>query len=205
MSKLSTTTWPARHKQTFQQLAEYVDKFGMKSPTVLEVGPGASSALLKNLLAEGEGENLSFIANRLRAGLRNIDSLLRHIPFVGLHSFEPGELMDVLPSQAKLVVADINPRVVKAIAKQYPQVDARVHNFAQSPLDVQVDVIVCLCVLVRAAEPKVIFKNLYESLKQGGLFVIDNRSRTNFGSPSEPLVKLAAQIWRKPQMKDAGV
>ncbi len=197
MSKLSTTTWPKRHRQTFNQLADFMNQYNIKSPTVLEVGPGATSSLLKNLLASGEGEDLSFWANRLRAFLRNVDSLIRHIPFVDLHSFEPGELLDVLPADARLIVSDINPRVIKAIAKQYPQADARVIDFADSPMKEPVDIIVCLCVIVRTSAPKTIFKNLYDSLKPGGLFVIDNRSITNFSDSFCVMERLAPQIWRK--------
>ena len=162
MPKLSTTTWPKRHENTFQQLAQCLEHLNLtENPiTVLEVGPGATSSLLKNFLAPGEGQNLSFWANRFRAALRDIDSLIRHIPFVGLHSFEPNELLKALPKKARLIVTDINPKVINAIKKQYPKLDAQVKDFAQAPFETQVDVIVCLCVLVRTSKPEIIFDNL---------------------------------------------
>ncbi len=198
MAKLSTTTWPRRHENTFKQLAECIERFGIERPTILEVGPGATSNVFRNILAGGEGENLSFFANRFRAFLRNIDSLIRHIPFVGLHSFEPGELLGAVPKDSRVIVTDINPKVIKAISKQYPQVDAQVKDFSVSPLEEPVDIIVCLCVLVRAQNPAIIFRNLYNSLKKGGIFVIDNRSKTKFSDDrTEGMERLYPQIWRK--------
>ncbi|MFA5864156.1 MAG: class I SAM-dependent methyltransferase [Phycisphaerae bacterium] len=194
---VSTTTWPDRHEGTFRELGNCLNRFGISSPTVLEVGPGATTTLLRNQLASGEGQNLSWLANHYRAVLRNLDGLLRRIPNMPLCSYEPGELQEFLPAGAKLIVTDISPAVIAAIQKQYPRVEANVFDFSINAYPVPVDVIVCLCVLVRAQEPKKIWVNLYRSLKAGGLLVMDNRSCTTFGDPDLPLKKMSSQIWQK--------
>ena len=193
-----TTTWPQRHRETFGELAVWLKALKLESPTVLEVGPGAATRLLSRHIRAGEGQDLSWWANRLRAGLRNLDGLLRRLPWTALYSYEPMELRDVLPSGSKLIVADISTRVIEAIRKQSPDVEARVFDFSARAFDRPVDVVVCLCVLVRAAEGNKMFSNLYHSLKPGGLFVIDNRSRSNFGTGDLPLERLSSQVWRKP-------
>jgi len=195
--QLSTTTWPQRHVTTFAELTHWIKKLGMDAPTVLEVGPGAVSAILAGHLAAGEGSDLSWPANRWRAVLRNLDSIFRRLPGTALHSYEPGELLQVLPQGSTLTVVDISERVIDAIRKQYPQVQTCLFDFSTGRFDRTVDVIVCLCVLVRAAEGREIFSNLYNSLRPGGLLVIDNRSCTKFVSAGTPLEKLASQIWRK--------
>ncbi len=196
--QVCATTWPQRHTGTFTEFGRRLGEFGFSSPTVLEVGPGAVTRLLYNQLRPGEGEKLSWWSNRYRAFLRNLDGLLRRLPNLELKSYEPGELQRVLPAGSKHIVADISSAVVDAIKVQYPHVEAKVLDFSTGPLPDPVDAIVCLCVLVRAKEPQQIFKNLYHSLKSGGLLVMDNRSCSQFGGPEFPLEKLAGQIWRKP-------
>jgi len=195
--RLYTTTWPERHAETFAELATWLETLDIIRPRVLHVGPGAVSACLRNRLAAGEGHRLSWPANRWRAVLRNIDSIIRHIPAMPLHSYEPGELQKALPQGSKLIVADINRRVIDAVSSQYPNLETRVLDFATEIFTPQVDVIVCLCVLVRTDAAKHLFANLYSSLKPAGLMVMDNRSVTNFSSHDTPLDKLAGQIWRK--------
>jgi SAM-dependent methyltransferase len=114
-------------------------------------------------------------------------------------SYEPGELGKVLPAGARHIVSDISSAVVEAVGRQYPAVEACVYDFAEHPYPVPADAIVCLCVLVRAREPRKIFRNLYQSLKPGGLLVMDNRSCTHFGGPEFPLERLSGQVWRKPR------
>jgi hypothetical protein len=196
--QVCATTWPQRHRGTFTEFGQWLAKGNLSAPTILEVGPGAVTTLLYNQLRPGEGSKLSWWANRYRAFLRNLDGLLRRLPNLELKSYEPGELQTVLPAGAKHIVADISSAVVEAIHNQYPAVEACVYDFAENTYPIPVDGIVCLCVLVRAREPKKIFKNIYLSLKPGGLLVMDNRSCTSFGGPEFPLEKLAGQIWRKP-------
>ncbi len=196
--QVNATTWPRRHEGTFGDLGQWLEKLGMASPAVLEIGPGAVTTILRDRLRPGEGEKLSWLANRYRAFLRNLDGLLRRIPGVTLCSYEPGELAAVLPTGSKHFVCDISSAVIEAIAVQYPGVKACVYDFSAGPFGESVDVIVCLCVLVRAREPKAIYANLYRSLKPGGLLVMDNRSCTSFGTPEMPVEKLAPQVWRKP-------
>lgn len=174
--------------------------FGMSCPTVLEVGPGAVTTWLRDWLRPGEGRELSWAQNRYRALLRNLDGLLRRLPGAPLCSYEPGELRDYLPAGAKRIVADISPAVIEAVGRQYPDVTARVFDFAAAAYPEPVDVIVCLCVLVRARAPERIFANLYRSLKDGGLLVMDHRSCTTFNPSGLPLKKLAGQVWRKPKV-----
>lgn len=198
-SRLGTTTWPERHSATFAALGHCLARLDISTPTVLNVGSGAVSAFLSHRIAPGEGDQLSWLANRWRAGLRNLDSVLRQVPSIRLHSYEPGELLDVLPKDAKLIVTDINPRVVDAITAQYPRIDARIFDFSANPFDQLVDVVVCLCVLVRANNAAEIFANLYNSLRPGGLIVMDNRSLTSFSASYEtPVEELTDHIWRKP-------
>jgi len=196
--QVSTTTWPQRHKGTFGELRQWLDQLQMASPKVLEVGPGAVTCLLRDQLQPGEGQNLSWVANRYRAFLRNLDGLLRRLPGMPLCSYEPGELATYLPAGSTHIVSDISPSVIEAIGRQYSQVQAKVIDFSTNQYPEPVDVIVCLCVLVRAREPKPIFANLYRSLRAGGVLVMDNRSCTSFGGPEFPVEKLAPQIWRKP-------
>jgi SAM-dependent methyltransferase len=174
-----------------------VKELDLKSPRVLEIGPGAVSKLLVNKIAPGEGDQLSRVGNRYRALLRNLDGLVRRLPNMELRSYEPGELLSFLPADTQLTVADISERVIEAIQNQYPQACARVMDLTQEVLDPPADVIVCLCVLTRAREPGPMFANLYRSLRPGGLLVMDNRSCSSFGDPAMPLEKLAAHIWRK--------
>jgi len=196
--KLQTTTWPLRHQVTFGDLSLQLKKCGIDKPRVVEVGPGAVTQFLSKYLEAGDGDDLSWWANRVRAVLRNVDGLLRRIPNISLCSYEPGELLRALPDGSELTVADISWPVIEAIRRQYPQIDAEVIDFSTQTVTPPVDVIVCLCVLVRAEYPKKIFANLYRSLSPGGLLVMDNRSCTNFGAEECPLTKLAAQVWRKP-------
>jgi SAM-dependent methyltransferase len=195
---VNTTTWPERHNGTFGELAGRLEAAGNLAPTVLEVGPGAVTRFLRDRLRPGEGAELSWLANRYRAFLRNLDGLLRRIPAISLCSYEPGELREALPAGAKLIVTDISPAVIEAIRRQYVDVETTVFDFAARPYGAPVDVIVCLCVLVRTAAPQAIFSNLYHSLKNGGLLVMDHRSCTTFNAAGLPLEELTPQIWRKP-------
>lgn len=196
-AKFSTTTWPQRHENTFSELAEILRKSGIDSPRILEIGPGAVSRILSRSLACGEGENLSTLGNRWRALLRNIDSILRRLPGVKLSSYEPGELIHAIPKNAEIFVADISPNVISAISEQYPNVQAQVFDFAKNKFDPPLDVVVCLCVLVRAPEPEKMFTNIYHSLKHNGILVMDNRSCSNFNTCNLPLKKLTNQTWQK--------
>ena len=194
---VSTTTWPDRHGATFGELRNYLRQNNISTPLVLEVGPGATTQVLRDYLAAGEGKDLSWFKNRYRSFLRNVDGALRRIPSMPLCSYEPGELETYLPEGSRQIVTDISPSVIQAIEKQYPRIEARVFDFSLAPYETQVDIIVCLCVLVRAQEPEKIFSNLYSSLKSGGLMVMDSRSRTSFASPHHTLEKITSQIWRK--------
>jgi len=194
---LSTTTWPQRHCVTFRRLRHWLEELHVDRPVVLEVGPGAVSRVLSSFLAGGEGESLSWLANRTRAALRNADSLLRRIPVMPLRSYEPAELLQFLPPGSELIVADISRRVIEAVRRQYPQLESRVLDLHSRPFSRPVDVIVCLCVLVRTAQPRRILCNLYQSLKPGGLLVMDNRSCTQFRAPAMQLEQLDSQIWLK--------
>jgi SAM-dependent methyltransferase len=195
--KVCSTTWPGRHDGTFTELRNQLDRAGILSPVVLEVGPGAASKMLAGMLAAGEGEKLSWLGNRWRAVLRNVDGLIRRIPNCPLHSYEPGELLSFLPAGAKLTVADISEPVIRAIEKQYPQVSARVIDFTSENITPPVDVVVCFCVLTRARQPREIFANLYQSIKPGGFLVMDSRSRKNFSSAEHVLEEITGHIWRK--------
>ena len=196
-AKFSTTTWPQRHDNTFSVLAEILRESKPDSPVILEIGPGAVSRMLSRSLACGEGENLPWIENRWRAILRNIDGILRRLPGIKLSSYESGELIRALPECEKIFVADISPNVISAIQEQYPGVEANVFDFARAKFDPPVDVVVCLCVLVRASEPEKMFANIYHSLKPNGILVMDNRSCSRFNTGELPLKKLTNQIWRK--------
>lgn len=196
--QVQTTSWPKRHSGTFSELADWITRLDVRSPTVLEVGPGAMTGFLGRRLRAGEGRDLSWCANRWRATLRNMDSILRRIPWISLHSYEPGELLEILPAGSQLIVTDISHRVIETIRRQYPQAEAEVFDFAAGQFSRAVDVVVCLCVLVRAERGKEMFANLYRSLRPGGLMVMDNRSCTNFGADDMRLEKVAGQIWRKP-------
>jgi SAM-dependent methyltransferase len=196
--EVSTTTWPERHKETFAELGTYLAKLNAPALTVLEVGPGAVTRLLKDSLPAGVGKDLSWFHNRRRAILRNVDGLLRRMTSLPLCSYEPGELRQMLPPVSRLIVTDISEPVVNAIKAQYSDVDARVFDFAAGSFSPPVDAIVCLCVLVRAKQPVRVFANLYRSLKSGGILVMDQRSCRSFGSPAMPLEEITAQIWRKP-------
>lgn len=198
VKRVKTTTWPERHAETFSQLADRLRRLGVDRPVVLEVGPGAVSWFLHKRLAEGEGERLSPMANRYRAVLRNVDSLIRRIPGVSLYSYEPGELLRVLGEEVQLIVTDISERVIDAVGRQYPQLTARVFDFSAGPYDRPVDVVVCLCVLVRAADPRGMFANLYRSLRPGAVLVMDVRSVTQFRPDEMILENLGGQLWRKP-------
>jgi SAM-dependent methyltransferase len=196
--EVSTTTWPERHKETFAEFGSYLAKLNAPALTVLEVGPGAVTKLLKDRLPPGVGRDLPWFDNRCRAILRNVDGLLRRMTCLPLWSYEPGELVEALPPGSRLIVTDISERVVNAIKEQYGDVDARVFDFAAGSFSPPVDAVVCLCVLVRAKHPVRVFANLYQSLKPGGTLVMDQRSRRSFGSSEMPLEEITAQIWRKP-------
>lgn len=196
---LQTTTWPSRHEDTFTRFVHKLCEQRINKPTVLEVGPGAATKLLAPYYpVPYKGEPLPWLASRWRFLIRKMDSVLRKIPGVELCSFEPGELQRLLPASVKHHVADISPRVIAAIQKQYPGVSACVHDFARSPYPKRLDAIICICVLIRANEPKKIFEHLYTSLKPGGLLVMDNRSRRSFGGSEYPLESLSNQLFRKP-------
>ncbi len=197
--KICSTTWPGRHDGTFAELRKLLDEKGVTAPVVLEVGPGAASKYLAGMLASGDGEKLSPLANRWRAVLRKVDGLIRRIPNCPLHSYEPGELLKFLPAGAKLTVADISEPVIRAIEKQYPQVCARVIDFTCEKMDAPVDVVVCFCVLTRAMRPREIFENLYQSIRPGGVLVMDARSRKSFSSAEHVLEEMTGHIWRKPE------
>jgi SAM-dependent methyltransferase len=199
MAKFSTTTWPKRHTATFLELSRWLNQSALTdSPKVLEIGPGAVSCWLKDRLSAGEGHELSWLANRYRAFLRNLDGIIRRLPYVDLTSYEPAELLSVLPKKISLYVADISPNVIAAIKKQYPNVHASVFDFTKQSFSPRMDAIVCLCVLVRAEKPEVMFEKIYDSLKPGGILVMDNRSCSNFNRKKLPLKPLTSQLWQKP-------
>ncbi|NLX04793.1 MAG: hypothetical protein GXY33_06590 [Phycisphaerae bacterium] len=195
--RVKTTTWPQRHEGTFAALGEHLRRLGVAGPRVLEVGPGATSRWLASRLAPGEGERLSAAGNRWRAFLRNLDSLVRRLPGAELQSYEPGELWSVLPEGSSLIVTDISRRVVEAVGRQYPHVEARVLDLSREALSPPADAVVCLCVLVRAESPRPIFENLCRSLRTGGLLAIDQRSVRQFAPSDFPFEQLGPQIWRK--------
>lgn len=196
--KVQSTTWPLRHEETFTSFSSHLSQIGSQ-PAVLEVGPGAATKFLSPYYpAAGIGEKLSWFEGRKRFILRKLDSVLRRIPGIELCSFEPGELRRFMPESVRHFVADISAEVIGAISKQYPQVKATVYDFSQGPFSEKVDAIVCLCVLVRAKDAKILYANLYKSLNPGGLLVMDNRSVRSFGAPEFPLEPLANQVFRKP-------
>jgi SAM-dependent methyltransferase len=195
---VKTTTWPLRHTDTFTRLSQCLSAKGLSQPVVLEVGPGAATKILSPYYpAEHEGRTLSWLERRFRTFLRKVDSVIRRIPNIELCSFEPGELRKFLPHDVRQIVADISAEVITAIKKQYSNVEATVFDFSAKPFKEQTDAIVCLCVLVRAREPKKIFKHLYDSLKPGGILVMDNRSVNSFAGPECTLKPLSFQIWQK--------
>jgi hypothetical protein len=197
--QVRTTTWPSRHDDTFTRFIHCLCESGINTLTILEVGPGAATKLLAPYYpAPNKGEKLPWLATRWRLLIRRFDSLLRRIPGIELCSFEPGELQCLLPAYVNHHVADISLEVIAAIQKQYPEVNARVHDFSRTPYPESLDAIVCLCVLVRAKKPKKLFEHLYKSLKPGGLLVMDNRSVRSFGGPEYPLESLSNQLFRKP-------
>ena len=197
--QVKTTTWPSRHDDTLTRFVECLCSMNVNNLTVLEVGPGAATKLLAPYYpAQNKGEKLPWLATRWRLLIRRFDSLLRRIPGIELCSFEPGELQRLLPASVNHHVADISREVIAAIQKQYPEVNARVHDFSCDPYPKRLDAIICLCVLVRAKKPKRLFKHLYKSLKPGGLLVMDNRSVKSFGGPEYPLESLSNQLFRKP-------
>ncbi|MFI4957461.1 MAG: class I SAM-dependent methyltransferase [Gammaproteobacteria bacterium] len=195
---VKTTTWPLRHTDTFTRLSGYLSERGLNTPVVLEVGPGAATKILSPYYpSEHDGRTLSWVERRWRTFLRKIDSIIRRIPNIELYSFEPGELRGFLPKDVRQIVADISAEVITAIQKQYPNVEATVFDFSTKPFKEQTDAIVCLCVLVRTREPKKIFKHLYDTLKPGGILVMDNRSVNAFAGPECTLKPLSFQIWQK--------
>lgn len=195
---VKTTTWPLRHTDTFTRLSHCLTEKGLESPIVLEVGPGAATKILSSYYpAEYEGKTLTWVERRWRTALRKVDSVIRRIPNIELCSFEPGELRGFLPKDVRQIVADISAEVIFAIKKQYSNVEATVYDFSAKPFKEQTDAIVCLCVLVRAREPKKIFQHLYDSLKPGGILVMDNRSVNSFAGPLCALKPLSFQIWQK--------
>lgn len=197
--QVGTTTWPSRHDDTLIRFVHCLCESGINTLTILEVGPGAATKLLAPYYpASNKGEKFPRLATHWRLLIRRLDSLLRRIPGIELCSFEPGELQCLLPAYVNHHVADISQQVIAAIQKQYPEVNARIHDFSRTPYPESVDAIVCLCVLVRAKKPKKLFEHLYKSLKPGGLLVMDNRSVRSFGGPEYPLESLSNQLFRKP-------
>ncbi len=197
-SEISTTTWPERHRDTFADLGKHLAENFHSPLTVLEVGPGAVTRLLKDRMPAGVGKDLPWLANRYRTVLRNVDGLLRRLTPLPLGSYEPGELKRVLPVGSRLIVADISRSVIEAVSRQYGDIEARVFDFQAGPFTEPVEVVVCLCVLVRASEPAKLFANLYRSIRPGGVLVMDERSRVSFGGADMPLEKIDGQIWRVP-------
>lgn len=197
--QVKTTTWPSRHDDTLTRFVDCLSSMNVNNLTVLEVGPGAATKFLAPYYpAPDKGETLPWLATRWRFLIRRFDSLLRRIPGIELCSFEPGELQCLLPAYVNHHVADISLEVIAAIQEQYLRVNARVHDFSRSPYPESLDAIICLCVLVRAKKPKMLFKHLYKSLKPGGLLVMDNRSVRSFGGPEYPLQSISNQLFRKP-------
>jgi SAM-dependent methyltransferase len=196
--QVKTTTWPLRHEETFTQFRHYLSETQQSTPAVLEVGPGAATKLLAPFYpAPRKGKRLPWLAGHWRFLIRKFDSVLRRIPGIELCSFEVGELRVFLPEDVNHHVADISAEVITAVQKQYPEVTARVHDFSNNLYPQTLDAVVCLCVLVRAKEPQKLFENIYNSLKPGGLLVMDNRSVRLFGGEDFPLESLSNQVFRK--------
>lgn len=196
--RVKSTTWPSRHRDAFTRFVQCLSQLQTHTPTVLEVGPGAATKFLAPFYPDpDDGDGSRWLKARWRALIRKTDSLLRCIPGIELHSFEPGELQRVLPANVDFHVADISKEVIKAVQKQYPNLHARLHDFSCDTFPIRVDAIICICVLVRAKEGKKLFENLYNSLEPGGLLVMDNRSVRSFGGPEYPLECLSNQLFRK--------
>ncbi len=192
-----STTWADRHHQSFHRLSELLQARGSTAPLVLDIGPGAVAAILAGLFPGQAGAELSARQRWRRSLARRLDMLLRRVPWIKLHTFEPVELSRVLPPDHRLVVIDSSDRVLRAVQRALPQAQCHRLDICRRAIPYRADVIVCYNVLTLLPDGAKAFRHLLDALAGGGLLLIDNRSIDRLAKASTPLERVDDKIHLK--------
>lgn len=156
-------------------------------PTVLLVGPGAVTRVMRPFLHDAADEAPPSLLRRLRTDLaRFADQALRRIPTLPLVSLEPRELRTALGQPVHLVVVDVSRRVLEAVRRDDPDAECHALDISHRDLPVTADVVVAFNVVSRIANGAVAVAHLTAAVAAGGLLLLDDRSARRWLIPHHP-------------------
>lgn len=195
MQSIGSTSWPNRHRHAFQRLAARLSAVSGE-PTVLIVGPGAATRLMRPFLADaaaprpGAGRFLTDLA-------RFADQLLRRLPWVSLVSLEPAELRQVIGRPVRWTIVDRSQRVLRAVAEDLP--DAAFHeiDIARQSIPVAADVVVAFNVVPRTDDPPAAMRHVAAAVRPGGYLLVDDRSAGRWLPGPPAFEKIDEKLYRR--------
>lgn len=174
------TTWKGKNRHLIEEAYQEVCRRGMKNPTLIDIAPGAVTALLSPGFPPQET-----VLTKL---LGPIDRLLRITGQFPVVCHEVHEILDVFtplePPHLAVLYADAD------VAHAVPEDDQVLVNPADINTDALVelgDVVFCYNRISRSANPRKSLENLLHSVKMGGLLSIDSGTDWTLNPRTDPL------------------
>lgn len=161
------------------------------------IGPGAVTTATAPLLNDGDVQRRSRLRELIGDAARYADQVLRRIPIMPLRSLEPVELERVLAVPHRLVVVDRSQRVLKAVARDVPEVECRCVDIEITPLPLVADVVVAFNVICRLTDPAAGMRQVADAVRPGGWLLMDDRSAEAHLRERGDFVAVAPKIHRR--------
>jgi len=192
---VGSTSWHNRHKAYFDRLRDLLIQDGTTRPTVMIVGPGAVTVIAAPFLNDA-ARPASAVRKLIGDAARYSDQLLRRIPFMPLRSLEPREVEASLGISHELVVADRSQRVLAAVKRELPTARCINCDLSLSSPGVQADAVIAFNIVCRLEQPGIGLQHLIESVRPGGLLLIDDRS-AHAHLPAGSFIEIAPKTHRR--------
>lgn len=192
---VGSTSWHNRHKVYFDRLNELLVESGVVRPTVMIVGPGAVTTIASPFLNDA-ARPTSAIRKLVGDAARYGDQLLRRIPLMPLRSLEPGEVEAALTIPHELIVVDRSRRALAAVARALPGARCILCDLTLAGPGVQADAVVAFNIVCRLERPADGMRHLIDSVRPGGLLLIDDRSSQSH-LPAGQFTEIASKTHRR--------
>lgn len=193
---VGSTSWPQRHRNAFRQLAELVAAF-KTDPTVVIVGPGGVTRLLRPLLHDAATPHRSILHRTVNDLARGADQVLRRLPFLPLVSLEPLEVEHALARPHRLIVVDRSRRVLAAVRRDLPRAECHCLDISTERIPVDGDAVIAFNVISRTANADAAATRLIAAVRPGGLLLIDERSAQRIRPALASFEQVAEKIYRR--------
>jgi hypothetical protein len=195
---LQTTTWIRRSNDTLNYIVDNAVSMGIKSPTVIEYGPGGRVSFMAELFDYRLRHASSEDDSSVRGIVHTLESAVRKTGLFSLTTWESREIADVLYPLAprEMHVIDKEQKVIDAAKKSMNgvlSIAVRYHllDIEKDPVPLEADLVFAYNVIERTRNRKRAFETIASSVKFNGLL------STTYSPVSDSFSLIAPGLFRR--------